>query len=346
MADEIRRIYAEAELRTIEKIANALEKGHDAPQWAQQKLNDLRRVKGEINDDVIAYLKNSNPDVVDAIEEAYKKGQKSAVADLRRDNQRVEVSGTFSTHNRRAVRALAKETVNKLNSTHLRILRQADDVYRQAVAEAGSNIITGVETRREAAQRVLNKFANRGVTGFIDKAGRSWNLASYAEMSTRTASGRAAINGMADRLQENNRDLVIVSDHGGECELCRPWEREVLSLSGASNEYESLSTAEARGLFHPNCRHSINLYVPDLTEEVGNNQADSTKEQYQARQQSRYNERKIRQWKRRKAAALDDEAEQKAQSKITEWQKRQREHIDENEDLKRKYSREQIDSAR
>lgn len=350
IANEIRRIYSEAELRTIEKLVKYIKMGEDAPDyskaWAASKIRSLRQLKGELDEDVIAYLRNTNPDVMDAIEEAYKKGQKSAVADLRKTNQEVIVEGGFSASNKKAVEAIAGETIDKLNSTHLRILRTTEDVYRQAVAEASSQVITGVDTRREAAQRVVNTLANQGISGFVDEAGRSWNISSYAEMATRSASGRAAIDGMASQLQENDKDLVIVSDHGGECELCRPWERQVLSLSGNSDKYPSLSEARSAGLFHPNCRHTINLYVEGLTEEVGNRQADSDRAGYEARQRQRYHERKIRQWKRRKAGALSEKEEQKAQSYITKWQKRQKKHLDENENLRRKFEREQINEAR
>lgn len=346
IANEIRRIYSEAELRTIEAIANSLRRGNpDAPRWAAAKMRDLQRVKGKINKDVIAYLKNANPKVEAAIEKAYKKGQLSAEADLRKADD-LKVAGKFGASDQAAVRALASETVSKLNSTHLRILRSADDVYRRAVAEATSGVITGTRTRREAAQKVLNTFANKGVTGFIDKSGRSWNLPSYAEMATRTSSGRAAIDGHLNRAQDNDRDLVIVSDHAGECPLCRSWERRVLSISGESDKYPSMSDARSAGLFHPSCRHTVNVYTKGLTEDVGNKKADSSPDNYKARQKSRYNERGVRKWKRRKAGAITEQERVKAKSKVSEWQKKQREHIDKNKSLRRKYEREQIDQAR
>ncbi|AZO95271.1 phage minor capsid protein [Halocella sp. SP3-1] len=342
IAEEIRRIYANAELRTIEAIAKRLKKGNpDAPQWAQEKLRELRSLKGEINEDVIEYLKNVNPDIEDTIEQAYKMGQRVAETDLKEAGFKVNIQGTFGSINQRAVEALATETVNKLNSTHFRILRQADDVYRQAVAEASSRVITGTETRRQAAQRVIDKLANRGITGFKDEAGRYWKLDTYAEMATRSATGRAALEGHASRIQENGRDLVIVSDHGEECELCRPWERRILSLSGKSKKYPSLAEAQKAGLFHSNCRHTYNLYIRGLTRDVGNKNAHADSEGYEVRQKQRYNERQIRKWKRRKAAALTEKEEKKANAKIREWQARQRELVDKH-GLRRKYEREQI----
>ena len=88
IADEARRIYAEAELRTIEKLVKYIKKDTDGEAygqlWAQRKLADIRNLRGEINEDVIAYLQNFDDDVMDAIEEAYKLGQKSAEVDLKK----------------------------------------------------------------------------------------------------------------------------------------------------------------------------------------------------------------------------------------------------------------------
>jgi hypothetical protein len=348
IADEVRRIYSEAELRTIEKLAKYIKKNENAEDysrtWISYKLNEIRNLKGEINEDVIAYLRNYDEKVTEAIEKAYKKGQRGAEVGLNKVGA-LEVKGTFSATDERAVNALATELVGKLDNTHLRILRSTEDVYRSVIGEVSANITAGVDTRRQAAQRALNKFANRGITGFVDDAGRSWNLSSYAEMATRSTSGRAAINGLTNRAKDNNRDLVIVSEHGEECVLCRPWERQVLSISGNNNDYPSLSEAQLGGLFHANCRHTLNIYIPDLTRNVGNKQSYHDEAGNNLRQQQRYNERMIRKWKRREAAALDDKELNKAKSKVSEWQKKQRDFVNEN-DRRRKYAREQIDQAR
>ncbi len=348
IADEVRRVYSEAELRTIEKLAKYISKNERVEgytkEWAQLKLLDLRNLKGEINDDVIAYLKNFDDEVVAAVEEAYKKGQRGAEVGLKKAGA-LDVSGQFSLTDERAVKALAEELVGKLDDTHARILRSADDVYRSVIGEVTGNLTAGVDTRQQAAQRAMNKFANRGITGFIDKSGRSWNLSSYAEMATRTTSGRAAIRGHMNRAKDNNHDLVIVSEHGEECVDCRPWERSILSISGNSDKYPSVDEAIIGGLFHANCRHTLNIYTENLTEDVGNKKKYNDEQGNELRRKQRYNERGIRKWKRREAAALDDKAEQKAKSKVSEWQKKQRDFLDEH-DRRRKYEREQINAVR
>jgi len=344
----IARIYADAEQDVMQILAREIRKDEpdkDIEQWAESKLRDLQNVRSEIRQNVVNNLEREiPPELEDRLEDIYKRGQGSAVADLRRvlDEDDIDVTEGFTRANRRTVEALAKETVEKTSAANMRILRSVNDQYRRIVSEATEKVATGVATRQQASQQALNKFANRGVTGFVDQAGRNWDIQSYAEMSVRSASGRAAIQGQKDRLQENDRDLVIVSDHAEECELCRPWEGKVLSISGEHNTFPPLSQAEEEGLFHPNCAHSLGAYIHNLTEPPD---PESTPDEYEDRQQQRYLERGIRKWKRRKAAGMTEDEQEKAQSKVREWQGRLADFIEQT-DRRRKYEREQLDRAR
>lgn len=342
IANEIRRIYSDAELRVIQKIARSVKKDKRASDWASRKLAELQKIKNDVDNEVIEQLVGSNDKVMEAVEKAYKKGQRAAEKDIADLGMELKVKGQFTKMNKRAVEQLARESVDKLNKTHIRILRETEDVYRNVIAEASGSGVAGADTRLETAQRALNKFANKGVTGFVDKSGRAWNLASYTEMATRSATGRAAINGSIDRLQENDINLGMISQHGEECDLCRPWEGKVVSLNGKHDKYPSLSQAISEGLFHPNCRHNVSAYVHNLTK---TDDADPDPRGNELRRKQRYNERQIRKWKRRKAGAMTDKEQRKAKQKVREWQKKQREFLGEN-NRRRKYEREQIDTAR
>ena len=66
--------------------------------------------------------------------------------------------------------------------------------------------------------------------------------------------------------------------------------------------------------------------------------------QYELEQEQRYNERKIREWKRRqavnKAGGVDTTLESR---KVREWQQRQADFLKAHPDMKRNYSREMIE---
>ena len=128
------------------------------------------------------------------------------------------------------------------------------DVYRSVIAETGEQVLLGTQTRRQVAQAALDRFAKKGITGFIDKSGRGWSLESYVEMAMRTGTGKAAVQGHVDRLQQYGLDLVIVSDAPKECPLCRQWEGKVLSVSGAAS---AVITSEMSSLGAVNSAHFV-----------------------------------------------------------------------------------------
>ena len=343
----LRRIYADAETRLLERIARRLERGIDEdPFWAEQKLQEVRYVQREIEDLVTRLERESRREIETAVVEAYEGGALEAARDIAevvdrplREVVRVSRLG--------AVESIVEEAVAQVRSTHLRILRVADDIYRCTITEATARAATGAMTRREAAQMALNRFADAGITGFRDAAGRMWSIDSYAEMATRTATGRAAIQGHIDRLVANGYDLVIVSDSPDECPVCAIWEGRILSLGGEyAGQYPTIEEARAAGLFHANCTHSVSLYVPGLTR-VPDRRKLANPEGYENRQKQRYIERQIRKWKRREAVAIDDEARAYARRKVRLWQAEQRKHLAlTGREHMRDYARESITRAR
>jgi hypothetical protein len=156
-------------------------------------------------------------------------------------------------------------------------------------------------------------------------------------------------------------ELVVVSDAPEECERCKPWEGKVLRREGPSGpgtvEVEhatedgrpvrvrvagSLPEARAAGLFHPNCRHNVSIYLPGVTRPRPKPPSRAT---YEQTQQQRYFERQIRAWKRRAAGALDDTERARANARVREYQGRIRQLVGET-GLPRKSRREQLSTAR
>lgn len=339
LAKTIADIYGDAVARLLTVVARRIADGIDQPGWAERKLAQVDQLRREALRQVADLERTAGPAAATAIQEAFDTGAAAAEREL----ETVGVDLEFVGSQRRALEALIRETVTNVASTHLQLLRSTLDTYRTVIAEAGTpQVLAGTITRRQAAQLALNRFAAKGVSGFRDRAGRSWEIESYTEMATRTAIGRAQVQGTLDRFDEAGYDLVIVSDHGGECAACRPWEGQILSQSGNDPNYPSVDEATAEGLFHNNCRHSLGLYVEGLTKPLTGTEDPEGDE---ARQQQRYLERGVRRWKRVEAVALDDDAAKAARAKTREWQGRLREHVQAN-DLKRQPQRERIGSAR
>lgn len=339
LAKGLVELYTEAEERLLATLARRLARGIDEPGWPEAKLAELRVMRGEVEDQLRILRRTGDAKIADAIGMAYNRGVAAAGTDLAAAGAMPQVA--FGVTDVRAVRALVAETVAQVDGTHLRILRSTIDGYRDAVAAGAGQVQVGAATRRDAAGQVLQRFAARGITGFVDRAGRSWDLATYAEMSVRTATGRAAVQGHVDRLVQGGRDLVIVSESTQECELCRPWEGKVLSIGGTGRgtivaedlddgrvDVEvagTLRDAIASGLFHANCRHSVSAYLPGVTRPMRDTEdAEGDAD----RQRLRYLERGVREWRRREAAALSPAEAAKAKAKVAEWQGRIRAHVD------------------
>jgi hypothetical protein len=313
LAAEVVAHYAEAERQLLTRIARRLARGADSPGWAAEKLAQVSEYRREAELLLRDLRAQAATGVETAIAEAYERGGLSAVADLAKAGRpEVEALGGL-----RAVEALTAETLGYVSATHARILRSTLDAYRDVIAEAAEQVLLGTQTRLQAAQAALDRFAEKGITGFVDKAGRGWDLSSYTEMAMRTGTGKAAVQGHVDRLQANGIDLVIVSDAPRECPLCRPWEGKVLSLSGRDQRYPSLADAHAAGLQHTNCRHSVSAFIPGVTPPM---KGTADPEGYAATTKLRYLERQVRASKRMQAAAMDDAALAAAKARTRAYQ--------------------------
>ncbi|MFE9099032.1 phage minor capsid protein [Streptomyces sp. NPDC007264] len=357
LASTTRDLYAGAEERLLGIIARQLAAGLEAPGWVEAKLAAVQQVRRASQAVVDELAKATTLEVFDAVAEAYNVGHRSAVAEVGAlsDDARRLVDDRLP--NAQAVDRLAQEAVDVVTATHRGILRAVVDTFRAVVSRVAATPLLGTGTRRQAVQDALRQFADAGIRAFVDKAGRRWSLPSYAEMAVRTATARAATEAHMRTLAEHGVDLVVVSNSPRECPLCRPWERTVLTIGGPSGprtvEVEhavedgrmvrvdvagSLDEARARGLQHPNCRHSVSAYTPGLTTVED---AEPDPDGYEAGQRQRAIERNIRKWKRREAVATSPAEKRAAAAKVRAWQGNMRQHLADHPDLRRLRHREQ-----
>lgn len=359
LTKQVRDLYEAAEYALLARLATALEEGIGSPRWAELKLRAIGDLRGAVEEVSTALQQDSDGAVRQALMTAYGRGRQAAVAELGSLDIGRELAAREALPNAAAVDWLAMSLARDTRPLYQRITRAVTDAFRSIVARVTGGVLLGVESRRQATQRALNVFANRGITGFIDKAGRSWDMASYAEMAVRSVTARAAIEGHTDVLAELGVGLVIVSDAPLECPLCERWEGEVLALNGAPGPrvvraehttednrivtvhvVGTLLEARAAGLFHPNCRHSLSAYLPGITTRPQAPPTPGTT--YADTQRQREIERHIRRWKRRQAAAMTEKERRAAGAKIRAWQAVMRDHIAAHDALRRKPERERL----
>ena len=345
LAEPLLRLYLEAEATLLRSIARRLARGITEPGWAAAKLLEVHQLRTELEARVGRLTTEGRAAIEEAVRTAYGKGLDAALADLRQAEAAgaPTIASGFVTTPQFAVYRLAGEASRLVEATHFRVLRAATDAYREVVAEAAGQVTVGALTRRDAAQGALDRLLGRGITGFVDSAGRSWDMASYVSMAVRTATGHAAVAGHLDRLSDASHDLVRVPDVPRNCPTCARWEGRVLSITGRTPGYATVAEARGAGLWHANCKHqAVGAFLPGVTTlpEPHDDAAG-----YAASQQQRYLERQIRTWKTRESLALSEQARRQSAAKVRAWQARIRQHVAAN-DLRRLPYRESITRAR
>jgi len=146
------------------------------------------------------------------------------------------------------------------------VLRRVGLEQTGLVQAAGRGVFRAVPDFVEALRR-------EGVTAFVDKAGRNWNLHTYAGMALRTTSRQAEVLSVLTR--DDGWDLYKISRHGTTCRLCAGFEGRVYSKSGRDPDFPPLSAAFGKMdpagpdtldnswlNIHPNCLHQLIRWTP------------------------------------------------------------------------------------
>lgn len=357
LTSRVAAYYADAELRIIEYLADRLYQDLGAPEWAVTRLAELETARRHI-DVVLGRTEHGIARLVDSIlNMAHDAGQGRAVTDL----EAAGLPATLPPATANAVAVIAADTMAYLYRMRPVALRAVTDAYQHVVAEASAGTVLSAQTRADAAQTALTRFARHGITGFTDRAGRRWRLDSYAEMAVRTGIMAAMTVGHVNTLAAVGHHLVLVAGHGYSCPLCSPWEGKVLStdglpagtywmLSAVTDEQVqvrvagTLDQAREAGLLHPNCAHALGLYLPGTSPSIRPGRP-TPEGGYEATQRQRVIEREIRRWKRRLAAALTEEVAHAARVRIRRWQQERRQLLAQYSDLRAKPRREQVRTA-
>ena len=251
------KFYEQAEREILDQLNRALLRGNKTEYLAQMKRN-IEEILQQLRDGNRAWC-------IEAIPRVYSQGLYSANIMLK--DAGTSTSAAFGAIHQQAAQVLADNAFQRFEDVVQVIGRQVNDIYRELALENVRGTVVGYNTWKQTARRFREQLAERGITGFKDRSGRMWNMRTYIEMHARTVCMEAHLQGTANRLVEQGHDLVKVSTHRGACELCQPWQGEILSITGKTEGYPTLEEAKAAGLFHPNCRHAYGLYI-DLDKEI------------------------------------------------------------------------------
>ncbi|WP_276670277.1 phage minor capsid protein [Schaalia cardiffensis] len=362
-AHTIALLVCDVENRIILQIRDSVAHDMGASLYDVNKLAQLASLRARIMEELGEPWEQILTEAQDILNRAADAGQGQARGDLNAYHQAHTWETIITQQAGAGVGQIAADTLMRLTGLPALVLRDAMDAYQAIMTVPVTEVTLGAVTRRQATEDALRQFAARGFDSFTDKGGRRWRIDSYAEMATRAGAMNAMRFGYMQTLQAHGHDLVQVTGHGYTCDKCAPWEGAILSITGGTPQGVNLlpsavdvktsvmvkvdgsvAQAEAAGLFHPNCGHSMSAYIPGASKPA-TSASGGDQDTYKASQKQRALEREIRKEKRKLAASLSEEAAHESRVKIRSYQSDIRDLIAEHPKLTRKPMREQIKTA-
>lgn len=251
----IAKLYAETEKQILTSINSGLLNAKDLV-FFKGKLTEAQKI--------LSYLDSGASQWAQAmVKDMYGAGVKFAGLTA---NISVSAADLQNKFNLQAMKVISDNIYNRFQDISALVGRRIDGIYRTTALEAIKSNISGFDSLSKVAGNLRKGLADQGITGFTDKAGKAWNMQTYSEMVARTTTMETFRQGTGNEYLQNNIDLVqITGGSANSCDVCSKWEDQIVSLSGTDENYPSLDSAIAEGLFHPNCVHSYHVVIPDLT---------------------------------------------------------------------------------
>lgn len=266
-ARELARIYASAQRAIMAQVQAALRTGNLFQ--ATERRMQLAAVLALLDQLGAA----TDPLARDLARQAFTDGSALAARDVAKVAGvrigSVQVPASFTGVSRDAVLTLEDSILGRLRTARQTVGRRVDDVYARAGRRQALRSLLGAEGSPRAATRALSRdLQRRGATAFVDKAGKQWALDTYSEMVVRTVTREAVVQGQLTRMASHGVNLARVSTHSSSCKICLPYEGRLVSLDGATSEFQGEAVADIGSVptppFHPNCRHTLEPVVQEI----------------------------------------------------------------------------------
>lgn len=377
----IEQIYERMTDELLLNIARHL----NSPTWTWTALREIERLgtMGQLTEENIKIINKYVQKIPDAVKKAMDDSRLLALDEIEEKLANAAANGyltapvTDSTVD--VTKALSEQALSQLNLVNQTMLDSSLNAYQSGLYElrqgmttmrdvndlafaqseidlATAQVIEGTETRISAMRKTLRRLNANGITGFFDKAGRSWSAEAYVNMDIRTTVHNTYIQSVRARQQDYGSDVFQVSSHAGARPLCYPYQGKMYSWSqmggfitlgdGRRYKFENIgvtSYGKPAGLFGINCGHVPYPMIPGVSEKVDEDipKKKENDKEYEESQEQRQLERTIRYYKR-ELQMLGDLATDKDKQKLRNAQADMRQFIADT-GRTRRYDREQIE---
>lgn len=365
----LKEIYEQMELELIASFYRNLVKhqqeqidlGFSWEMWQSVMLRNLEEYRKETLMITRSYNNDIEQSIKKVLEKSYTKGEKHAERTIEIAQEKENIGlvdkkppaeNQFFGMNKKKLNVLIEVTTNDFKEANKAIYRQMDDVYRQTIYKTEFQMSSGAISLDKAIDLATKDFLDKGINCIVYRNGRHVNVVTYAEMALRTASQRATFLGEGTKRDEYGTHLIIVSVHANACELCLPWQGEILiddvfshpskEYIAKNKQYKLLSTAIKDGFLHPNCRHTLINYIKGITRNISKIPDEKVIDNYHLEQHQRKLENKIRILKRLVQGTVDKDDKKKYSLRLRELQKELKDFLDANKQFKRNRRREKI----
>lgn len=380
ISDPIERIYSDMTDELLLNIAKHL----NSPTWTWTALHEIETLEqmGQLTEENIRIINKYVQRIPQVVKDAMNDSRLEALGEIEDKLAEASKQGYLlqpvSDGTVEVMKAYSDQAIDQLNLVNQTMLNSSLEAYQlgvytmrqgmttiedsqglqeaqQIIDFAAGKTIQGTETRTESLRKALRQLNSNGITGFFDRAGRSWSAEAYVNMDIRTTVHNTYVQSIRTRQEDYGTDIFQVSSHPGARPLCYPYQGKLYSWGmnsgyitlgdGKRYKFESIkstSYGQPAGLFGINCGHVPYPMIPRVSEPVKENiqsKRENDKE-YEESQQQRALERQIRYYKR-ELAMLGDAAEDSDREKLKDAQSRMREFIKDT-GRTRHYDREQI----
>ena len=339
----IAEYFDELETRILKDIARRISQNDymmtSTAEYQMRKLEELGVSMLEIEQAISEVLNITDTKVKEIIHD-------SSYRSVQKDNDMGKAAGIEPPHP-----DLTQAILNGIRSTNTEIRNicnsmasAANMAFEHALDQAYLSVSSGAFSFADAVKTAVNDLGKNGIRWIDYPTGAHRRADSAIRNALRTGVNQTAARCQEQNLDEMDCNLVETTSHMGARPEHAKWQGMLFwrktPVNGLQNFYEATGYGTGAGLCGWNCRHN---FFPNFDGELSFEHYDeeANAKQYELDQQQRYNERKIREWKRRqavnKAGGVDNTREAK---KVRAWQKRQEDFLKNHPDMKRNYARE------
>lgn len=377
-AEPIDGIYQDLEARLLQNIARHLkdwEQPIDTDRWLMQKLAEIGKLNKE-NISIIAQMSGLSMTAAERmlsemVEEAIQEIDPALRYMARQGVAGEMVEAAKSKNVKQVMGGMQKQAKDTLNLCNTTMLYKARDAYRDTVrniaAEAhkildsnAAGVVTGAESRQQAMRKCIRELNDRGITAFVDKAGRNWTPEAYVNMAMRNTARQTAEEVQTARIKDAGVNLIQIDSHSGARPKCAKDQGKIFSLDNTSGETEDLygkkikyypwnssSYGEPDGILGINCGHHKWPFSPGISirRHIPTEDFEANDKLYKETQVQRALERDVRKQKRECMLfdeVGDKEAFEKAAVKLKQKEVQLKAYVDGHDQLHRRRNREQV----